>query len=148
MKYTCSMETVQQNGRFTLFSSKFLSIYSILYVYMFSTSHRSRLDCCNAKVESNFHDLSTSKCPLIFFSLSLYLANLQMSLAWKLATLGLLVVTFISWKQIPFARQVLNKQEGSLWTRRFFMKKKVLYIQEGSLWTRRIIKIYFVFLLP
>ena len=27
------METVQQNGRFTLFSSKFLSIYSILYVY-------------------------------------------------------------------------------------------------------------------
>ena len=33
MKYSCSMETVQQNGRFTLFSSKFLSIYSILYVY-------------------------------------------------------------------------------------------------------------------
>ena len=32
MKYTCSMETVQQNGRFTLFSSKFHSnIYSILY---------------------------------------------------------------------------------------------------------------------
>ena len=28
------METVQQNGRFTLFSSKFLSIYSILYVYI------------------------------------------------------------------------------------------------------------------
>ena len=28
----CSMETVQQNGRFTLFSSNFLSIYSILYV--------------------------------------------------------------------------------------------------------------------
>ena len=27
------METVQQNGRFTLFSSKFLSICSILYVY-------------------------------------------------------------------------------------------------------------------
>ena len=25
------METVHQNGRFTLFSSKFLSIYSILY---------------------------------------------------------------------------------------------------------------------
>ena len=31
VKYTCSMETVQQNGPFTLFSSKFLSIYSILY---------------------------------------------------------------------------------------------------------------------
>ena len=32
MKYTCSMKTVQQNGRFTLFSSKFPSnIYSILY---------------------------------------------------------------------------------------------------------------------
>ena len=32
VKYTCSMETVQQNGRFTLFSSKFPSnIYSILY---------------------------------------------------------------------------------------------------------------------
>ena len=32
MKYTCSMETVQQNGRFTLFSSKFPSkIYSILF---------------------------------------------------------------------------------------------------------------------
>jgi len=28
------METVQQNGRFTLFSSKFLSIYSILYAYL------------------------------------------------------------------------------------------------------------------
>ena len=27
------METVQQNGRFTLFSFKFLSIYSILYVF-------------------------------------------------------------------------------------------------------------------
>ena len=27
------METVQQNGRFTLFSSKFLSIYSFLYGY-------------------------------------------------------------------------------------------------------------------
>ena len=27
------METVQQNGRFTLFSSKFLSIYSILYAH-------------------------------------------------------------------------------------------------------------------
>ena len=38
MKYTCSMETVQQNGRFTLFSSKFLSIYSILYVYNRSSS--------------------------------------------------------------------------------------------------------------
>ena len=33
VKYTCSMETVQQNGRFTLFSSIFLSIYSILYAY-------------------------------------------------------------------------------------------------------------------
>ena len=31
----CSMETVQQNGRFTLFSSEFLSIYSILYAYIF-----------------------------------------------------------------------------------------------------------------
>ena len=32
MKYTCSMETVQQNGCFTLFSSKFHSnIYSILF---------------------------------------------------------------------------------------------------------------------
>ena len=31
VKYTCSMDTVQQNGRFTLFSSKFHSdIYSIL----------------------------------------------------------------------------------------------------------------------
>ena len=30
VKYTCSMETVQQNGRFTLFSSKFPSnIYSL-----------------------------------------------------------------------------------------------------------------------
>ena len=29
------METVQQNGRFTLFSSKFLSIYSILYEFKF-----------------------------------------------------------------------------------------------------------------
>ena len=33
VKYTCSMETVQQNGRFTLFSSKFHSnIYSILFI--------------------------------------------------------------------------------------------------------------------
>ena len=31
VKYTCSMETGQQNGRFTLFSSKFPSdIYSVL----------------------------------------------------------------------------------------------------------------------
>ena len=35
MKYTCSMETVQQNGRFTFFSSKFPSnIYSILFGQM------------------------------------------------------------------------------------------------------------------
>ena len=33
VKYTCSKESVQQNGRFTLYSSKFLSnIYSILFV--------------------------------------------------------------------------------------------------------------------
>ena len=33
VKYTCSMETVQQNGRLTLFTSKFPSnIYSILFV--------------------------------------------------------------------------------------------------------------------
>ena len=39
MKYTCSIETVQQNGRFTLFSSKFPSnIYFILYV-KFPSSH-------------------------------------------------------------------------------------------------------------
>ena len=38
MKYTFSMETVQQNGRFTLFSSKFLSIYSILYGFTTSGS--------------------------------------------------------------------------------------------------------------
>jgi len=32
VKYTCGMETVQQNCRFTLFSSKFHSnIYSILF---------------------------------------------------------------------------------------------------------------------
>ena len=32
MKYSCSTETVQQNGRFTLFSSKFHSnIYSVLF---------------------------------------------------------------------------------------------------------------------
>ena len=32
MKYTCSTETIQQNGRFTLFSSKFhCNIYSILF---------------------------------------------------------------------------------------------------------------------
>ena len=37
MKYACSMETVQQNGRFTLFSSKFPSnIYSILFAYSIS----------------------------------------------------------------------------------------------------------------
>ena len=34
MKYTCNMETVQQNGRFTIFSSKFPSnIYSILVAW-------------------------------------------------------------------------------------------------------------------
>ena len=32
LKYTCSMVTIQQNGRFTLFSSKFPSnIYSVLF---------------------------------------------------------------------------------------------------------------------
>ena len=35
------METVQQNGRFTLFSSKFLSIYSILYAF----NPRKALSC-------------------------------------------------------------------------------------------------------
>ena len=42
VKYTCSMETVQQNGRFTLFSNKFLSIHSfsmvIIQVYNFKYS--------------------------------------------------------------------------------------------------------------
>ena len=34
VKYTCNMETAQENGRFTLFSSKFHSnIYSILFVH-------------------------------------------------------------------------------------------------------------------
>jgi len=34
VKYTCSLETVQQNCRFTLSLSKFHSnIYSILFVY-------------------------------------------------------------------------------------------------------------------
>jgi len=34
VKYTCSVETVQQNGRFTLFSNKLPSnIYSTLFVY-------------------------------------------------------------------------------------------------------------------
>ena len=34
VKYTCSMETIQQNVRFTLFSSKFHSnIYSNLFDY-------------------------------------------------------------------------------------------------------------------
>ena len=35
VKYTCSMETVQKNGRCTLFSSKFHSnIYSILFGFI------------------------------------------------------------------------------------------------------------------
>ena len=34
VKFTCDMETVQQNSRFPLFSSKFQSnIYSILFDY-------------------------------------------------------------------------------------------------------------------
>ena len=37
------METVQQNGRFTLFSSKFLSIYSILYDYRLVELEKLRL---------------------------------------------------------------------------------------------------------
>ena len=37
VKYTCSMETVQQNGRFTLFSCKFHSnVYSTLFVNKFT----------------------------------------------------------------------------------------------------------------
>ena len=42
VKYTCSMESVQQNGRFTLFSSKFHSnIYSILYGFsLYFTTQR------------------------------------------------------------------------------------------------------------
>ena len=32
-EFTCSMETVQQNGRFTLFSSKFHSNSNILFGY-------------------------------------------------------------------------------------------------------------------
>ena len=50
MKYTCSMETVQQNGRFTLFSSKFLSnIYSILFAYTaMKIMHHPHWDQANA----------------------------------------------------------------------------------------------------
>ena len=50
MKYTCSMETVQQNGRFTLFSSKFPSdIYSILYAYTaLQIMHHPHWDEANA----------------------------------------------------------------------------------------------------
>ena len=39
------METVQQNGRFTLFSSKFLSIYSILYDYREKNSLGRAIQC-------------------------------------------------------------------------------------------------------
>ena len=40
VKYTCSMETVHQNGRFTLFSSKFHSnINSILFVFFRAKKH-------------------------------------------------------------------------------------------------------------
>ena len=46
----CSMETVQQNGRFTLFSSKFPSnIYSVLFVNIPFISERrwgTFLDIC------------------------------------------------------------------------------------------------------
>ena len=50
MKYTCSMETVQQNGRLTLFSSKFPSnIYSILFAYTaMKIMHHPHWDQANA----------------------------------------------------------------------------------------------------
>ena len=38
-KYTCSMETVQQNGRFTLVSSKFHSMYYIFSLSITSLYH-------------------------------------------------------------------------------------------------------------
>ena len=45
VKYTCSMETVQQNGRFTLFSSKLPSnIYSILFAYSTLLSQNKKRD--------------------------------------------------------------------------------------------------------
>ena len=49
VKYTCSMETVQQNGRFTLFSSKFPSnIYSILHASYFS-GRKNKLDSSDGR---------------------------------------------------------------------------------------------------
>ena len=49
VKYTCSMETVQQNGRFTLFSSGHSNIYSIFFVFE-----------CEAKVQENMIKKSLS----------------------------------------------------------------------------------------
>ena len=56
---TCSMETVQQNGRFTLFSSKFHSnIYSILFDqtmnlkhFLCSINYRLKIEELNSKTQ-------------------------------------------------------------------------------------------------
>ena len=46
VKYTCSMETVQQNGRFKLFSSKFPSnLFSLAFNKHFRIKKDIRLYC-------------------------------------------------------------------------------------------------------
>ena len=64
------METVQQNGRFTLFSSKFLSIYSILYDYNFfsiltikwtTVSNKNNNVFLNSKLNTNKIYLTLNK---------------------------------------------------------------------------------------
>ena len=50
VKYICSMETVQQNGRFPLFSSKFhTNIYSILFGYMVLWMNQSWQCSCTVR---------------------------------------------------------------------------------------------------
>ena len=52
VKYTCIMKTVQQNGRFTLFSSKFHFIYNLFYlgkVHSSSYNVQGRISTCKGK---------------------------------------------------------------------------------------------------
>ena len=65
---------VQQNGRFTLFSSKFLSIYSILYVY---NSLLKKRTTCN-KIEFRYvEDLCDNKVARIYILQFAVLATFQ-----------------------------------------------------------------------
>ena len=64
------METVQQNGRFTLFSSKFHSIYSIFYVWKCAYDRIVYLNIVKKRFFEKGETMLPGGAPTIFFALT------------------------------------------------------------------------------